>query len=186
MKPGDANPRRYAGRTTLSVAMAALIAVGASAPVIYKQFLEEREGVRLVAYQDGVGIWTICGGLTRIYGRPVTPRDRLPAAECERLDAEEQARGLATMERLVRPDVWRTLSPAARAGIASFCVHNIGAARCADSTFLRLLNDGRRNEACAQITRWIFDGGKDCRIPRNNCGGQVTRRPQEDELCLSS
>lgn len=184
MIPGNRDPGRYTGKSTLTVAVAALIAAGASAPAIYQQFLHEREGSRTVSYKDGAGIWTICRGLTRIYGRPVVQGDRLTQAECDRLDADEQARGLAEMQRLVRPEVWAGMSQAARAGTASFCVHNIGAGRCRESTFLRLLNEGKRNEACAEITKWIRDGGKDCRDPAANCRGQVDRRQQEDELCL--
>ena len=183
MTPGNRDPGRYR-KTTLTAAVAALIAAGASAPVIYQQFLAEREGTRMVAYLDSANIWTICQGLTRIYGRPVVKGDRLTRDECARLDAEEQARGLAEMQRLVRPDVWAGMSPAARAGTASFCVHNIGAGKCRQSTFLRLLNEGKRNEACAEITKWIRDGGRDCRDPAANCRGQVDRRQQEDELCL--
>lgn len=185
MTPGDKTPGRYAAKSKLSAAVLALIMAGAGAPAIYKQFLAEREGSRQVAYLDSAGIWTICAGLTRIYGRPVVQGDRLSVDECDRLDSEEQARGLAEMQSLVRPDVWASMSPAARAGTASFCVHNIGAAKCRESTFLRLLNAGQRNEACAQITLWIRDGGRDCRIRGNGCFGQVERRPQEDELCLS-
>lgn len=184
MIPGDKNPGRYKGRRTLSAAVLALIAAGAGTTAIYHQFLDEKEATRLTAYQDGRGIWTVCAGLTRIHGRPVTPSDRLSAAECAQLDAAEQSRGLAKMESMVRPDVWATLSPASRAGIASFCVHNIGSAKCAESTFLRELNAGRRNSACGEITKWIRDGGKDCRDRANNCAGQVVRRQQEDELCL--
>lgn len=184
MTPGDKTPGRYANKTTLSVAVAALIAAGASAPVIYQQFLEEKEGVRLVAYQDGKGIWTICSGLTRIYGRPVVKEDKLSATECKLLDAEIQEEGLREMPTLVAPDVWNGLSPAAQAGVASFCWHNIGPTKCKDSTFLRLLNEGDRNGACGEVTRWIRDNGKDCRIKSSNCGGQVLRRMQEDELCL--
>lgn len=184
MTPGDKTPGRYKLRSRLSAAVLALVAAGAAAPVIYEQFLHEREGSRQVAYLDSAGIWTICRGLTQIHGRPVRAGDRLSVAECDRLDAEEQARGLAEMQTLVRPDIWAGLSPAAQAGIASFCVHNIGATKCRASTFLRLLNEGRRNEACAEITRWIRDGGRDCRIRANGCAGQVDRRMQEDELCL--
>ena len=184
MIPGDKTPDRYSRRSTLSAAVLALIMAGAGAPAIYKQFLDEREGSRQVAYLDSANIWTICAGLTRIYGRPVAPSDKLSVAECDRLDSEEQARGLAEMQRLVRPEVWASMSPAARAGTASFCVHNIGAVKCSQSTFLRLLNAGQRNDACAQITLWIRDGGRDCRIRGNGCFGQVERRPQEDELCL--
>lgn len=184
MIPGDKTPGRYSHRSKLSAAVLALIVAGAGAPAIYKQFLDEREGSRQVAYLDNAGIWTICAGLTRIHGRPVVQGDRLSVAECDRLDAEEQARGLAEMERLVKPEVWASMSPAARAGTASFCVHNIGAAKCSQSTFLRLLNAGDRNGACGEITRWIKDGGRDCRVRANGCFGQVDRRQMEDELCL--
>lgn len=184
MTPGDKTPGRYSTKSKLSAAVLALIVAGASAPVIYQQFLDEREGSRQVAYLDSAGIWTICAGLTRIYGRPVVPSDRLSVEECKRLDAAEQARGLDEMERLVRPEIWASMSPAARAGTASFCVHNIGASKCSQSTFLRLLNEGRRNEACGEITRWIKDGGRDCRVRGNGCFGQVDRRQMEDELCL--
>jgi lysozyme len=182
--PGDKTPGRYKLRSKLSAAVLALVAAGAAAPTIYHQFLDEREGSRQVAYLDGAGIWTICRGLTRIYDRPVTKADRLSVAECDKLDGQEQARGLAEMQALVKPEVWASMPPAAQAGVASFCVHNIGAAKCQTSTFLRLLNEGRRNEACGEITRWIRDGGKDCRVRTNGCFGQVDRRMAEDELCL--
>ncbi len=184
MIPGDKTPGRYSTRSKLSAAVLALIMAGAGAPAIYKQFLLEREGSRQTAYLDSAGTWTICAGLTRIYGRAVVQGDRLSVAECDLLDAEEQARGLAAMERLVKPEIWASMSPASRSGTASFCQHNIGEPKCKVSTFLRLLNEGRRNEACAQITLWIKDGGRDCRIRGNGCFGQPERRMQEDELCL--
>jgi hypothetical protein len=49
MQPGDRNPSRYR-KTTLSLAMTALIAAGASAPTLLKQFADEKEGdARLVS-----------------------------------------------------------------------------------------------------------------------------------------
>lgn len=184
MIPGDKTLGRYSNRTKLSAAILALVAAGASAPVIYDQFLTEKEGVRYTAYQDGKSIWTICKGLTRIYGRPVTKDDKLTPAECSKLDQAVQQEGLAEMAKLVAPDVWKEMSPAAQAGVASFCWHNIGPTKCKGSTFLRLLNAGDRNEACGEVTRWIRDNNKDCREKASNCGGQVLRRMQEDELCL--
>lgn len=184
MIPGDKTPGRYSNRTKLSAAIIALVAAGASAPVIYDQFLTEKEGVRYTAYQDGKGIWTICKGLTRIYDRPVVKSDKLTPSECSKLDQAVQQEGLSEMAKLVAPDVWKEMSPAAQAGVASFCWHNIGPTQCRNSTFLRLLNAGNRNEACGEITRWIRDNGQDCRVQANKCLGQVTRRMQEDELCL--
>ena len=184
MKPGDKNPARYGKKTFISAALAALIASGAGVNAIYNQVLDEKEGERLVAYYDGKRIATICGGLTRIYGRPVVITDKLTQAQCDELDGAEQAKGLADMRKLLGAEIWDKLSPAAQAGLASWCAHNLGITKCADSTAIREFRRGNRNEACAAITLWIRDGGKDCRDRANGCLGQVSRRQLEDELCL--
>jgi len=185
--PGNKALNRYAA-TGLTAAVLALVAAGASDVEIMGQFIGEREGSRQVAYLDGGStsvrrIWTICKGLTHIDGKPVTPDMKLSKAECDRHDKKELQATLNELERIVAPEVWSTLTPPARAGIASFCTYNIGSPKCRGSTFLKLLNAGKRNEACAQITLWIRDGGKDCRVD-SSCRGQVERRMQEDELCL--
>ncbi|MBN5232505.1 lysozyme, partial [Serratia marcescens] len=66
-------------KSKLSAVMLALIAAGASAPVMMSQFQEEKEGRRLTAYRDGVGIWTICGGVTMVNGQKVVKGQRLSA-----------------------------------------------------------------------------------------------------------
>lgn len=188
MTPGDKNPNRYR-KTKLSAAVAALVAGGASAPVIMGQFIGEREGSRQVAYLDGGSttvkrIWTICKGLTQIDGKPVTGDMKLSKDECAKHDRKELQATLDELQRIVVPVVWVGLSEPAKAGIASFCTYNLGSPKCRGSTFLKLLNAGApANDYCAQITNWIRDGGKDCRYDRT-CIGQVDRRQQEDELCL--
>jgi lysozyme len=184
MIPGNTDPNRYRLASVLSAAVLALAYGGAPAKEILDQFLNEREGVRLVAYRDGKGLWTICRGLTRVYGKPVVHGMVFTREECDRLDREEVDVTLAQLERIVQPEVWQSLSEPAKAGLGSFCVYNIGVPTCLGSTFLRKLNaQESRNETCAQITRWIFDGGRDCRYDRS-CRGQPDRRMQEDELCL--
>lgn len=187
--PGNTATNRYA-KSGLSVAVAALIAAGADAPTILLQFTTEREGSRQVSYLDGASttvkrIWTICRGLTHINGQPVTQDMRLTKEECNQHDRVEVEATLKELERIVVPAVWAGLSEPARAGIASFCTYNLGATKCKGTTFLKLLNRGPsyRNQACAQITFWIRDQGKDCRVDRS-CIGQVDRRMQEDELCM--
>lgn len=187
--PGNTATSRYA-KSGLSVAVAALIAHGADAPTIMLQFVTEREGSRQVSYLDGASsttkrIWTICRGLTHINGQPVTQDMRLTKDECDAHDKAELEATLRQLERIVAPAVWPTITQPARAGIASFCTYNLGAPKCGGTTFLKLLNRGPayRNAACAQITLWIRDQGKDCRVDRS-CTGQVDRRMQEDELCL--
>ncbi len=165
-------------KTKLSAAVLALVLGGATADKILDQFLDEKEGVRTIAYQDGRGIWTICRGLTRIEGRPVTRGLKLSYSQCKRYDAVERDKAIAWVKR----NVTVPLSEPAIAGIASFCPYNIGPAKCFPSTFYKKLNAGDRIGACAEIKRWIFDGGRDCRIKENNCAGQPVRRGQESEL----
>jgi lysozyme len=182
MTPGDKRPGRYR-KTTLSLAMVALITAGASAPKLLEQFAHEKEGVRLRAYWDGSHIATICTGLTKYKGRPVTIDMTLTAQECKEADAEFFARDLAEAQSIIRPDIWASLSEPARAALGDL-VHNLGKAKARDSSAVRLLNEGKRNEGCAAITLWIRDGGKDCRKAGSGCQGQPGRRMQEDELCL--
>lgn len=165
-------------RSRLSAAMITLIAAGATAPVLMSQFQKEKEGSSLTAYPDAGGIWTICGGVTRVNGKPVTKGMKLTREQCDRIDAVEQAKALDWVAR----NVHVPLTEPQKVGIASFCPWNIGPGKCLPSTFYRKLNAGDRKGACAEIKRWIFDGGKDCRIRSNNCFGQVERRDQESEL----
>ncbi|KKI44230.1 lysozyme [Obesumbacterium proteus] len=165
-------------KTKLSAAVLALVLGGATADKILDQFLDEKEGVRTIAYQDGRDIWTICRGLTRIEGKPVTRGMKLSYSECKRYDAIERDKAIAWVKR----NVIVPLSEPAIAGIASFCPYNIGPSKCFPSTFYKRLNAGDRKGACAEIKRWIFDGGRDCRIKENNCAGQPVRRGQESEL----
>ena len=165
-------------KTKLSAAVLALVLGGATADKILDQFLDEKEGVRTIAYQDGRGIWSICRGLTRIEGKPVTRGLKLSYSQCKRYDAVERDKAIAWVKR----NVTVPLSEPAIAGIASFCPYNIGPAKCFPSTFYKKLNAGDRTGACAEIKRWIFDGGKDCRVKANNCAGQPVRRGQESEL----
>lgn len=162
--------------TKLSTKVIALIASGASALVIGSQFLDEKEGNKLDAYRDGKGIWTICRGVTK----DVHQGMHLTQSECDQRNAaalivaDKQLRQLA-------PDV--QLSEAQRAGIVSFCTYNLGPGRCKESTFLKMLNEGRGPEACKQILLWVHDGGRDCRTDPS-CSGQVIRRGQEYDLCM--
>ncbi|EED1400230.1 lysozyme [Escherichia coli] len=165
-------------RYGLSAAVLALIAAGASAPEILDQFLDEKEGNHTTAYRDGAGIWTICRGATRVDGKPVVPGMKLSKEKCDRVNAIERDKALAWVEKNIRVP----LTEPQKAGIASFCPYNIGPGKCFSSTFYRKLNTGDRKGACAEIRRWIYDGGQDCRIRSNNCYGQVSRRDQESAL----
>ncbi|EHC2329814.1 lysozyme [Escherichia coli] len=165
-------------RYGLSAVVLALIAAGASAPEILDQFLDEKEGNRTTAYRDGAGIWTICRGAIMVDGKPVVPGMKLSKKKCDQVNAIERDKALAWVAKNIKVP----LTEPQKAGIASFCPYNIGPGKCFSSTFYRKLNAGDRKGACAEIRRWIYDGGQDCRIRSNNCYGQVSRRDQESAL----
>lgn len=165
-------------KTKLSAAVLGLVLAGAPASVILDQFLNEKEGNSLAAYKDGGGIWTICRGATMVDGKPVEQGMKLTQAKCTQVNAIERNKALAWVDRNIKVP----LTEPQKAGIASFCPYNIGPGKCLPSGFFRKLNAGDRIGACAEIRRWIFDGGKDCRIRSNNCFGQVSRRDQESAL----
>lgn len=166
----------YKGK--LSAAMLALVLAGAPASVMMSQFQSEKEGTSLTAYPDAGDVWTICGGVTRVNGKPVVKGMKLTREQCDKIDKAEQAKALFWVDKNVRIP----LTAPQKVGIASFCPWNIGPGKCFSSTFYRKLNSGDRLGACEEIKRWIWDGGKDCRIKSNNCRGQVERRAQESEL----
>lgn len=86
-------------KTKLSAAMLALIAAGASAPVLMDQFQDEKEGTSLIAYPDRGGVWTICGGVTYVNGKPVLKGMKLTRAQCDVIDKAEQAKALAWVDK---------------------------------------------------------------------------------------
>lgn len=168
-------------KTKLSAAMLMLLAAGVSAPELMDQFLQEKEGNHLSAYQDGSGIWSICRGVTRIDGRPVTKGMRLSDEQCKKFNAIERDKALAWVER----NIHVPLNEPQKVGIASFCPYNIGPGKCFSSTFYRKLNAGDKVGACREIRRWIYDRGRDCRQTKgqaDGCFGQVERRDQEAAL----
>jgi lysozyme len=181
MTPGDRNPNRYKGKAVLSAGLVALVMAGANFETLYARFVvHEKEGNRLVAYQDGVGIWTICGGLTRIDGIRVKQGDRMTPAQCDFYNKEHASEAQAEMAKRMG-ERWQSISTPAKVGIASWCWTNIGWSKCEASTFMKLWRSGApMNDVCAQITNWIRDAGK----AGSDCQGQPIRRMQEDALCL--
>lgn len=168
-------------KTKLSAAVLALIASGASAPLIFDQFINEKEGNALVAVVDPGGVWSLCHGVTVIDGRRVVKGMTASEKQCRKINAIERDKALAWVDRNIKA----TLTEPQKVGIASFCPYNIGPVKCFPSTFYSRINAGDRKGACEAIRWWIKDGGRDCRLTkgqRNGCYGQVERRDQESAL----
>lgn len=132
------------------------------------------EGLRLTAYQDSVGVWTIGYGHTAEAGPPA-PKAGMKITEKEAADI--LARDLGQYERAVTKAVSIVPSANQFAAMVSLC-YNIGPANFAKSSVVRLLNVGQPREAADAFLLWNKAGGKVLK-------GLTARREDEKKLFLT-
>lgn len=166
-------------KSYLSAAVLALVMAGAAAPAIMDQYLQEKEGFALNAYQDGARIWTDCNGRAHHGGKP---RSDATKAECQAWLKTEIGQRLQHVHSIIKVP----MSEPAWAGVGSWCF-NVGNAGCARSTTVKLLNRGDQVAGCKAILNWRYitrDGKKvDCSTVQPYCAGLWERRNGEAELC---
>ncbi|HAY0632883.1 lysozyme [Serratia sp. Lou2A] len=132
------------------------------------------EGLRLQAYQDSVGVWTIGYGWTqRVAGRKIGAGMAINTATAERL----LACGVAQFEQGVERRVTVPITQGQFDALVSF-TYNLGLRALDNSTLLRRLNAGDRQGAADQFGRWVNAGGV-------RLDGLVARRAAERALFLS-
>lgn len=61
--------------------------------------------------------------------------------------------------------------------------YNVGSGAFCRSTLVKKLNAEDYAGACAEISKWTYFQGKDCRDPANKCIGLANRRAGERALC---
>jgi lysozyme len=112
---------------------------------------EAFEGVRLVAYQDSGGVWTIGYGHTHgVYpGMACLPQQAFVWLQSDMMDAQDAVNQLVTVA-LTQPEF---------DSLTDF-VFNIGATAFARSTLLRLLNAGDYANAANEFERWDLCKGQ--------------------------
>lgn len=134
----------------------------------------EFEGKRLVAYDDGVGIWTIGFGTIKYpNGTRVKKGDT-----CTLDQAKEYMRhDLIEFEHTVNSSVKVPLNQNQFDALVSLA-YNIGSSAFKSSTLVKKLNTGDYQGAADQFNVWINAGGK-------RMQGLVNRRDREKLLFLS-
>jgi lysozyme len=133
------------------------------------EFVKQHEGVRLNAYQDSVGIWTIGVGHT---GKDVAPGMVIDDKEVDRLlklDLEE-------VEKCIDAFCDVELTQCQFDALGSL-IFNIGCGAFKNSTLLQLLNQKNYRGAAQQFSRW-------CRAGGNVIPGLLSRRKDEIGLFL--
>ena len=116
-----------------------------------KNFIKSFEGLRLLAYQDSAGVWTIGWGSTRYAnGLPVKKGDTLVNRECadDLFDLT-----LSPYEAAVNRDVKVPLTQDQFNVLVDF-EYNEGAGALGESTLLKKLNAGDYAGAANQFLVW--------------------------------
>lgn len=109
------------------------------------------EGLRLQAYQDAVGVWTIGYGHTASARRGM----RISPAEARALLMADVMR----FEQGVNNWVTAPINQDQFDALVSFSL-NVGVSALRNSTLLKLLNAGQMDAAAVQFLRWNKAGGK--------------------------
>ncbi len=144
------------------------------------EFIKKEEGLRLAAYLDSVGIWTIGYGHTG----GVIPGSSISREQAEYL-LREDIRGF---ERIINNEVKVPLNQNQFDALVSF-IFNVGPGRKGvksglitlkdgrPSTLLRCLNNGQYRDAANAFNSWVYAGGVVLK-------GLVNRRERERSLFL--
>lgn len=133
------------------------------------------EGLKLSAYDDGTGVWTIGYGTTRYpNGQLVSEGDRCTLEQAKAYMQHD----LKIFERAVNSAVKVPLKQNQFDALVSLA-YNIGVGAFKNSSLLKNLNLGNYKEAANQFDVWVNAGGK-------RLQGLVNRRAIEKKLFLSS
>lgn len=131
------------------------------------------EGLRLKAYDDGVGVWTIGFGTTK-YPNGI----RVKKGDTCTLDQAKayMQNDLKAFERTVNDAVNVSINQNQFDALVSLA-YNIGATAFKKSTLVKRLNEGNYKAAANQFNVWVNAGGK-------RMQGLVNRRAAERALFL--
>ncbi|ATO56909.1 lysozyme [Bartonella sp. 1-1C] len=138
-------------------------------------YLKKWEGLRLHAYRDASGIWTIGYGHTEKAGKPMVVEGMVIT---ERKAETMLLTDLRQYERAVEKAVYVDLSDEQFGALVSFC-YNIGITAFQNSTLLKKLNKGDYESVPIELQKWTKAGGKRLK-------GLVHRRAAEAGLWAKS
>lgn len=137
--------------------------------------IKEFEGLRLKAYQDSVGVWTIGYGTTAAAGVGIEPKAGMTITQAQ---AEHYLQ--AAVEKFaaqIAPKITRPANPNEFGAMVSLA-YNIGPGAFAKSSVLKRFNAGDTAGAAEAFKMWNKAGGK-------VLAGLVRRREAEAKLFLT-
>lgn len=118
--------------------------------------IKQWEGLRLEAYKDTIGVWTIGYGHTSTAGKPFVHKGMIIT---EKQAEEILSRDLRQFENAVAKNVTVSLTDEQFAALVSFC-YNVGIVAFCKSTLLKKLNNNEYEAVPAELQKWTKAGGK--------------------------
>ncbi|MGF7157606.1 GH24 family phage-related lysozyme (muramidase) [Bartonella heixiaziensis] len=118
--------------------------------------IKQWEGLRLNAYKDAIGVWTIDYGHTNSAGKPFIYEGMTITEE---QDENVLYQDLRQFENAVEQAVQVSLTDEQFAALVSFC-YNVGTGAFCNSTLLKKLNQGEYEAVPAELQKWTKAGGK--------------------------
>jgi lysozyme len=146
------------------------------------KLIKSFEGLRLHAYKDIAGVWTIGYGSTRYQdGKAIKPNDKLAN---ETAAADLFGITLNTYVNAVNKGVKVALTQNQFDALVSF-IYNVGTGAVISSTLFKMLNAGNYQGAADQFLLWnkITDPKTGKKVPSKTL---TNRREQERELFLKA
>jgi lysozyme len=150
-------------------AAAALVVSAAGVGLVQDFEVSPGAPVPLKAYDDGVGVWTLCWGHTA----RITKSSTATPADCDRYLRED----LGVAEAAIRRHVKAPISQPIYDALVSWTL-NLGSGNLASSTMLRRFNAGQYAAGCAEMLKWDRAGGKVLK-------GLTRRRQAEYAMCMT-
>ncbi|MEO1401220.1 MAG: lysozyme [Cyanobacteria bacterium J06635_1] len=115
------------------------------------QLIKSFEGLRLEAYQDAVGVWTIGYGTTR----NVTPGMKISQDKAEEFLRDD----LDRFEKAVNEAITVPINDNQFSALVAF-TYNVGSGALRSSTLRKKLNQGDTHGAADEFLRWNKAGGR--------------------------
>lgn len=123
-------------------------------------------------YLDVVGVETGCYGQT---GPHIKLGQKFTDEQCAEMLAEELVTFDTRLNRIFKIKYQNDYQHAAMVSFA----YNVGVGNVQTSTLARLFNQGKYEQACDQLSRWVY-------AKKKKYGGLVRRREVEKAWCLGN
>jgi lysozyme len=158
---------------------AALMAAGASGPVAYvaSNHTVDSEGMYTQPYLDPVGLQTVCVG--HLVTKNEVVKKQYTLEECIDMYVKDWIKHTKQVDRVVKVPY---RSEWMHAASIDFTFH-MGIGSVTSSTYIKLLNAGKYDEACEQLTRWVYGrvNGVMVKMP-----GLVIRATERYKYCMGT